>query len=242
MEMLLKSVMRIIDLHKPIRKAWILDLGDDVQGENMFQGTTITACDINVYDQVYGLACPVQARFCASLLQEVEEVEVVKVPGNHGNYQKVQPAGTNWDRFLGKALKDSLVNNPKIKVRMTGDFCDLVTIQGFRFFIMHGDQVMAQQGIPLFALRRKYQEYFALYQFHYAYNGHFHAGYHDQVNSVADYTGCPPLVTGDEWALKKIGRASKPVQLCFGVHPRKGRSFNYTLHTDSDYLPRPDFK
>ena len=106
--------------------------------------------------------------------------------------------------------------------------------------MVHGNQVRANAGIPLFALRRKMQEWYAyLGGFHYAYVGHFHAWGADQINSVADYQMCPPLVTGDEWALEVVGRASKPVQLVFGVHPKYARTFEYKLFTDESYLPRP---
>ncbi len=238
-EHFLNSVMNIINLHRPIRNAYILDVGDDVQGENIKQGTTIGSAMLSAEQQIYDLALPTQSRFIVSVKQGVQEVQVTKTRGNHGFYDKVTPKSTNWDIFLGKALQSSLQNQKGITINVSDQFYAVTTIRGFRFFQMHGDQVISQQGIPFFALRRKYQEYFALWNFHYAYNGHWHSSGHDAVNSLADYTMCPPLVTGDEWSLEKVGRASRPIQLVFGIHPKYGRTWEYKLYCDTDFLPIP---
>ncbi len=238
-EYFLESTMHIINLHRPIRNAFIFSLGDDVQGENVRQGTTIGTATLSAKEQIYDLALPTQSRFIMSLKQGVKEVIVTKNRGNHGYYDKVVPRSTNWDIFLGEALKSALVNQKGITINVADQFYALTNIRGFLFFQMHGDQVISQQGIPFFALRRKYQEYYALFKFHYAYNGHWHSGGHDAVNSIADYTMCPPLITGDEWSLEKVGRASKPIQLVFGIHPQNGRTWEYKLYCDKGFLPVP---
>lgn len=155
-----------------------------------------------------------------------------------GNSKEANPK-TNWDSMFYKSLALSLQNQDRITVNPGGAWYQLVNIKGWKFFLVHGDQVVAQQGIPLFALRRKFQEWFAYFGgFHYAYAGHWHSGAHDHINSIATYDICPPLVTGDDWALEKVGRASKPIQLVFGIHPKYGRTWEYKLYTDPGFLPK----
>ena len=236
---LLESAMTIINLHRPIRKVWVFNIGDNLQGENPYQGSKVDTVYQNAREQINN-EVKLQGSFLVSLSQGVEEVHFVGVRGNHGRYDKVSPDGTNWDLFLYDHLKLSLQNQKNIKINYSDRFYALVNIRGFRFFLIHGDQVHAVMGVPLFALRRKMQEWYAhVGGFHYGYVGHFHTEEKDMVNSVADYTVCPPLVTGDEWALEKIGRSSHPQQLCFGVHNKYGRTFTYTLHTDRKFLPKP---
>ncbi len=236
---LLDSAMSIINLHRPIRKAWVFELGDIGQGENPYQGSKIGEVECGAFEQVYEVGVPILSRFLTSLAGGVGEVELIGVSGNHGVYDKIATKGTNWDNFLLKALESSLVNQRNIHIRTPKEFYQLVNIKGFRFFLIHGNQVFAQQGIPLFAMRRKMQEWYAyLGGFNYGYAGHFHTGAYDQVNSHADYTICPPLVTGDSWALEKIGRASSPVQLAFGVHSEYGRTWEYKLRTDKKFMPQ----
>ena len=236
---LLDGTMTIINLHRPIRKVHIFMLGDIVQGENAFQGSKVGETLKGVYEQIHDDAVPILSRFVTSLAQGVKEIDVYGVRGNHGRYAKEAPDKTNWDSFFYKALAGAMVNQKGINVYLSKEFYQLVNIRGFRFFTIHGDQVSARMGIPLFAMRRKMQEWFAYVGgFNYGYAGHFHTEAKDQVNSVADYTICPPLVTGDSWELEKIGRASEPKQICFGIHDRNGRSFNYQLHTDEKFLPK----
>lgn len=238
LDKLLDSTMTIINLHRPIRKVHIFSLGDCVQGENPHQGSKIGETSCGAYEQIHDHAIPMFSRFLLSILQGVSEVDFYGVCGNHGIYDKTAPSKTNWDAFLYKGLADGLQNNKHINVYQPKEFYQLINIRGFRFFLIHGNQVFAQQGIPLFSMRRKMQEWYAYVKgFNYGYAGHFHSGAYDQVNSCADYTICPPLVTGDSWALEKVGRASEPKQLCFGIHDHYGRTFEYKLHTDDAFLP-----
>ncbi len=237
---LLKRVMSIISLHTPIRNINVFELGDVIQGENPYQGSKIGETGCGAYEQIHEHAVPIFSQFLCSLAQGAKAVNFYGVPGNHGIYDKAAPAKTNWDGFFYKALESANINQKNLHIFPAPTFYHLVNILGFRFFLIHGNQVNAVQGIPLFALRRKMQDWFAYVGgFHYSYVGHFHTGAGDQVNSVADYTVCPPMVTGDEWALEKVGRASEPKQLCFGVHPKYGRTWEYRLYCDEKFLPAP---
>lgn len=240
MNFLLDSAMTIINLHRPIRNVIVLMLGDMVHGESVYKGGHIEECKIGAYGQIYEHAIPTLAAFLVSLSQGVSKVDWYGVRGNHGSYDKTAVPRTNWDNFLYQGLNTHLQNQKNIIGHISTEFYQLVNIRGFRFFLIHGDQVRSSQGIPLFALRRKYQEYYAYVGgFHYAYNGHWHVGGKDHINSVAQYTMCPPLVTGDDWALEVVGRASSPIQLIFGVHSKYGRTFEYDLHCDPAFVPKP---
>ncbi len=238
-EYLTAKVLLIATLHKPIQQINVYYLGDQNQGENGHQGSKIGDTECGAYDQVHTYAVPTESRFLNSLAQ-IANVKVYAVPGNHGVYSKEATKRTNWDNFFYKALMDANINQKRLTVTMPTKFYELVNVLGFKIFIFHGDQVRATSGIPLFALKRKLQEWYAYVNgFHYAYGGHFHTWGADTVNSMADYQLCPPLVTGDEWALEVVGRASKPIQLCFGIHPRYGRTWEYQLYTDDSCLPKP---
>jgi len=239
-EYLTERVLNIIDLHQPIRRLHVFMLGDMSQGENVYQGSKLEEAEMGARLQIKQHLVPAMSQLLVSCSQVVKSVESYGVRGNHGKYDKAAPSGTNWDLFFYDSLESKLVNQERIHVHPSETFYQLVDIMGFRFFIIHGDQVNATNGIPLFAMRRKMQDWYAhVGGFHYAYAGHFHSAAADQVNSVADYTICPPLVTGDSWALEKVGRASKPVQLCFGIHGKYGRTWEYKLYADEKYLPEP---
>ena len=233
------KVLRIIELHHPVKRVHVFYLGDIVQGENPFQGSKIEETECGAYSQIHEHAVPTESKFLNSIAQCVESVEADCVWGNHGVYGREATKRTNWDNFFYKSLADANINQKHLTIIEPVKFYQLVNVYGFIFFLFHGNQVRATSGIPLFALRRKLQEWYAYVGgFNYAYGGHFHTWGADSVNSVSDYQLCPPLVTGDEWALEVVGRASSPVQLCFGIHPKQGRTFQYHLYTDDLHLPK----
>jgi len=167
---LLDSVMTIINLHRPIRQVNVFMLGDITQGENAFQGSKIGETGKGVMEQIFDDAIPIISRFLTSLSQGVERVDAYGVRGNHGRYAKEAPDKTNWDTFFYKVLESAMGNQKSVNVYPSRNFYQLVNIRGFRFFLIHGDQVNATAGIPLFAMRRKMQEWFAYVGgFNYAY-------------------------------------------------------------------------
>lgn len=240
MNNLLTTTMRIIELHRPIGKLYIFNVGDNVQGENIYQGSRIGETACGAFEQIYDYAVPIDVRFLVSISQCVEAIEYYGVPGNHGKYGKEATPLSNWDNFFYKALEHATINQKNIKIHCFRQFYQMVNIQGFKNFIFHGDQVRTNYGIPSYGLRRKLQEWYAHFGgFHYAHCGHWHTWEGGQVNEVARFEVCPPLVTGDEWAIEVIGRASKPIQLCFGIHPKKGQTWKYQLYTDPNHFPVP---
>jgi len=165
------STMTIINLHRPIRQVNVFMLGDIIQGENAFQGSKVGETLKGALEQIFDDAVPIVSRFLASLAQGVERVNAYGVRGNHGRYAKEAPVNaygvrgnhgryakeapdkTNWDTFFYKALESAMINQGNVNVFPSKNFYQLVNIRGFRFFLIHGDQVNATAGIPLFALR-----------------------------------------------------------------------------------------
>jgi len=237
---ILGKAMRIIELHRPIGKVFLNLLGDIVQGENIYQGSKIGSTECGAWEQINDYAIPLLSRFSLSLLQVTEEVEITGVWGNHGKYAREGTDKTNWDNFVYKGMGVALANQKKIKVRCPDIFCQLVNIQGFIYFLFHGHQIRTSLGIPSYGLRRKLQFWYAHFGgFHYAIGGHWHTWDSGQINSYADYQICPPLITDDEWGLEIVGSASYPIQLIQGVHPRQGRTWEYKLYADNEFLPKP---
>jgi len=185
LDYLLDSAMTIINLHRPIRKLWVFLTGDNVQGENVYQGSKVGDVECGAYEQIHSYAIPIFSKFLTTLSQGVTGVDVIGVNGNHGVYEKVAPTRTNWDGFFYSGLESAMVNQKSINIYPPKWFYQLVNIKGFRFFLIHGNQCPATQGIPLVGMRRKMQEWYAYVGgFNYAYAGHFHSEAKDQVNSL----------------------------------------------------------
>jgi hypothetical protein len=240
MEYLFESVMKIITLHRkayPVRKLHILMTGDNIQGENPFQGSKIGAVSMGARDQTIKLAYPAMVRLIGSLAQEFEEIEVECVKGNHGA-SKLAPETSSEDLRLYDLLKVYFGSHKRIKINIHEGFSAIVNINGFRCFVFHGDGIQCQQGVPFFALDKKLKSWYMQYGgFQYAFGGHFHKRHSDEISSRLEYFMCSTLVSDDDWALKQLGISSNPSQGLYGVHPRYGVTWRYAVQVDKKFLP-----
>jgi len=242
MDELFNSLMTIITLHRhmyPIKKLVVLNLGDNIQGENPFQGSKIGTASMGARDQTVKIAFPAWVKLIGSLKQEFEEIEFHGFGGNHG-HERLAPETSREDFRLYDLLQAYFtgLGNTKISIEIYEEFADIVRINGFKFFCFHGDGIPCQQGVPFFALDKKLKSwYMQCGGFSYACGGHFHKRHTDEVSSKFEYFMNASMVSDDSWALKKLGISSSPSQWVLGVHPRHGVTYRYPLIVDYKFLP-----
>jgi len=245
MEKMFDSIIKITTAHRqmyPIKNIRILNLGDNIQGENPYQGSKIGSVEMGARDQVKYIAAPRWNDFLGSLTQHFETVEMECFPGNHG-HDKLAPETSSYDLLLYDVLEAGIGRYREVKIGIHDEFADIINIEGFRFFCFHGDGIPCQQGVPFFALDKKLKSWYMQYGgFDYAVGGHFHKRHHDEISSKLEYFMCSTLVSDDEWALKKLGISSNPSQWILGVHPRYGVTWRYALSVDDKFLPKSDNK
>lgn len=240
MNELFDSVMTITNLHRnmyPLNDLVIIDVGDNIHGENPYQGATLGTVLKGAVDQVFDIALPAISDLLHSFKQEFKTIRFVGVRGNHGRVSLTSPRTSNWDMMLYKALAKA--DLPKgIEIEYSDDFKALIEIEGFRFFVFHGDQCRATMGVPYFALTKKVMSWATTYNgFNYAISGHFHKEDYLRISSKTKLLMNGSLVTDDPYALEVIGTSSIPCQWTFGVHRRYGLSWLYNLILDKAFIP-----
>ena len=239
------GVMTIITLHRklyPIRKLHIVITGDNVQGENPFQGSTVGSVSMGARDQVSKIAFPAMVKLIASLAQEFEEIIVECVAGNHGA-NKIMSATNKEDLRLYDMLKVYFAPHASIKINIHETPSAIVYINGFKSFIFHGDYIKSNQSVPLVAIKRKLTDWYIQYdRFQYAFGGHFHKRLTDEIGSRLEYFMCGTLVSDDDWAINTIGISSNPSQGLYGIHPKRGITWRYSLQVDKNFLPEKEDK
>jgi len=242
MDGIFDATMRIVTLHRniyPIRKLRILATGDNVQGENPYQGSKVGTIGMGARDQTTKVAYPAWVRLIGSLAQEFEEIELEGIGGNH-SYSKLAPETSREDYRLYDLLQAYFASNKRIKINIHEHFAAIVNIMGFACFLFHGEGIPCCQGVPFFALDKKLKSWYMQYGgFQYAFGGHFHKRHSDEISSRLEYFMCSTLVSDDDWALKKLGISSSPSQNIYGMHPRSGITWRYALQVDKAFFPTP---
>lgn len=235
METMFKSVMKIINLHRnmyPIRKLVVINTGDNIQGENPYQGSTVADVSMGARDQVTKLAVPTWNNVLGSFRQEFEVVEFHGVPGNHG-HDKLAPETSSYDLLLYDMLEAGIGREGGIDINVHEDWWAIVELLGFLLFMFHGDGIPCQQGVPYFALDKKLKTWHMQFGgFRYAFSGHFHKAHYNEVSSVLEHFMVSSLTSDDAWALKKLGISSQPSQGLYGLHPRHGITWRYCVDVE----------
>ena len=166
METKFNSIVTIVNLHRkmyPIKKLHILALGDHIQGENVHQGSKLEEVEMGARNQLIKIAVPVWNDYLASLRQHFTEIIIEGFPGNHGAYDRLAPATSNWDFLLYDILEQGIcqkVKNLTMNIHDDPSGMGIVNIMGFRMLCFHGDAVRSTQGVPYFALQRRIKEWY----------------------------------------------------------------------------------
>ena len=239
METIYKSTMIIVKEQRnvyPIRKLRILNSGDNVQGENPYQGSKIDSVTMGAGEQVTKLALPTWLDLIYSLKQEFEDIEIDAIRGNHGNPSKEAAEKTNWDLILYDGIKSVVEREKGIKFNIHEEEMATGYMAGYKFLLFHGGDIKCQQGVPLVAIKQRLIAWQGKYHFRYAFGGHFHKRLNDELSSQSEFFMVSTLVSDDGWAESK-GLTSIPSQWLLGLHPKYGISSRWVLYVDDDYLP-----
>ena len=245
MNELFDKTMVITNLHRnmyPLNDLVVIDVGDNVHGENPYQGAMIASVSCGAVDQVYDIALPAIRNLLYSFKQEFKTVRFMGVRGNHGRVSAISPRTSNWDMMLYKTLAKIML--PKgIVIESSDDFKALVNIEGFSFFVFHGDQCRATMGVPYFSLTKKIMSWATTYNTPgYFICGHYHKEDFLRVSSKTKLLMNGSLVTDDPYALEVVGTSSIPCQWSFGVHKNYGITWLYNLILDRSFLPGKEIK
>ncbi len=185
------------------------------------------------------VAVEILAEALLKLCQEFEEVHVPCVVGNHGRVTEERyfkgKATNNYDYLVYKMLEMMLADQPNLTWDIPKSFFTVVHVENESFLLLHGDVVKSWMGIPFYGLQRAYLKWRALhadygFPFKHMIVGHYH---NPNMQTIVRYeliiNGC--IKGGDEYSIGAIAAACDPVQIMFGVHPRKGITHRWYLNS-----------
>ncbi len=219
----------------PIRKLHIFMLGDMVEGWNIFPGQPQNI-DQDVLNQTYKLEDAL-ARFICQLLTVFQEIEVSCVVGNHGRVGKKgeNPHWVSWDMVLYRNLEKSLSNYPQVTFNIPTAWYYIKEVNGWRFYLQHGDDVKGWGGIPFYGIDRDQKNSRELLEtiderFDYIEMGHLHtpAMLPLMGGGFVTINGCWP--GGSILSMKNMKKTGKPIQWIKGIHPEYGVTWCYPIY------------
>jgi len=227
---------KITNLHRVnyrINELAVFMAGDIIENETLFPGQGF-CIDQSVLKQIFHTGIPAFARFFQHMSSIFTKVTVYCVPGNHGRVSKHNAPDSNWDRVfyltLDLALEHSLKNVKFVHAELQ-DFYLVADVKGYKFLIVHGDEIPIWMNIPYYGIERsssRWAQSIPRGPWEYLVMGHFHQSAWLKSNAKKIImNGAFP--TDSPYVLKKLKLDStEAVQWLFGVHDR-GISWRYEI-------------
>lgn len=182
------------------------------------------------------LACLIR-----DLAANFEETTVVVTAGNHGRLpdaRRVQQKDPtrSWDYLIGLFARAALRDIPSVRFVFPDSYTCTYEVEGWRFYQGHGHDIKSWQSIPFYGISRAATGLNALRSamgspINYFLFSHFHSkGSIDCPGGEYFVNGS--LIGGTEFSVNGLGRADRPCQWLYGVHPEHGVTHRWPLYAD----------
>lgn len=238
---------RVLKIHEimgdtiPFRdECVILNVGDHSTGQGIYPNQA-SYTHPHTLAQVHNHFIPSRIKLHKSLATRFKRIRDIYVRGNHGRTGKENPDEVNFDSFGAAALglyyadregDKSYRSRVTIEAELE-NWYRIVDIEGFGFHVSHGDTVKQYMGYPYYGVMRKVAGWTGAFDedWRYLVIGHFHTPMFTSWNRKYVFQN-GTFVIGDEFPRKTLGVTSEPTQYVFGVHERRGVTWQYPLNVD----------
>jgi len=232
-----ERIRRIIDIQKQgghaIRRGTLCVGGDMVEGETIFPGQR-WEIDSPVFDQACVVGPRILVEMILCMLEVVDVLDVVCVPGNHGrpgHFKAGNHPRSNFDMVLYHTAKVLVESNPelasRVNFRMAEEFFIVTRVFRWGVMMIHGDVIRSQLGTPIYGLRRNAKSWADLLEtpdiaepWDVMLTGHYHSCFQfDSGSKTIIQTGSPE--SNNRFALAYLAEGSYASQRLFFMHERR---------------------
>lgn len=214
----------------------VFGLGDFISG--YIHDELKQSAEVLLIEQVLA-ASEIIAEGLLGFCQAFREVQVHGVVGNHGrvseHYYFYGKQINNYDYMIYKMVEKLLARQKNISFDVPKSFWAVAQVENTRFLLIHGDSVRSYQGIPFYGIQRAYLKWRSLVKdygmdFDHMVMGHFHTPAKIPMGRYYAFIN-GSLVGGDDFSIGAVSAANDPVQMLFGVHPRKGLTWHFDINS-----------
>lgn len=222
-ELLGDKVTQLVAIQRedhPVKECRVYLLGDLVEGELIFPGQS-HLIDASLYRQVLADGPRILGGYLRRLAGAFERVHVVGVIGNHGSLggraRRDYHPESNADAMMYEATRLALESEERItwdENVISGERKWFATddVMGRTAFLFHGDQVKGGfAGFPWYGFGKKLLGWNRLYDFEYAFSGHFHTPVRGYYNGITHWGSGSPE-TDNAYAAEQLASAGEPCQ------------------------------
>ncbi len=207
-------------------------LGGDLIEQTAQFPNQVWGVDATTFDQLF-TAAKIIGDALLTLATHYTRLTVYEVPGNHGRVGRGKgrqsldyESDTNWDRIVGRVIRDRLAAQPRIEWHDAETWYHVGEIGEYRFLVHHGDTIRGFGGnIPAYGIIRKHLSWASgvMPKFTDAYLGHFHTPMQLPLAAGQRVFVTPSLVSDSPFAKEWMASQSVPGQRLHFIDPERGR-------------------
>jgi len=155
---LVNSIYKITDIHRSVYRVDTLNifgLGDFVHGSNDAGKWGFLHTEQNIMDQIFVLVNEI-TKALLILNKKFNKIKFHGVVGNHGRCSKrgIEKHYVNWDYIVYKMIESSLSNQRGMEFFVPRSLFQVAEVLGYKFLLIHGDQIKAWNSLPIYGLTR----------------------------------------------------------------------------------------
>jgi hypothetical protein len=221
------KIDRLVDLHRastPVRRCRVYFLGDLIENELTFPSQPWQV-DSSLYAQVALNGPQILGDFLRRMLATFDTVDVVSVPGNHGEpgglSRKQANPETNFDRMLSTILRHIFEAAGEKRITFTipdgfgrASWYAVDTIGEVGFLLWHGHQARRMSNashLPFYKLVMGWRSGAIPEPFSISVCGHHHVPTMLQINTVTHFIN-GTFASDSDYAIERLASNSGPAQ------------------------------
>jgi hypothetical protein len=241
------KIIRLTELQRashPIRRAKLYLLGDLIEGE-LIVPSHPHQVDSSVYAQVALNGPRILVDFIRRLLETFDALDVVSIPGNHGDVggpaRKMYNPETNFDRMLSTIVRHIFDASGEKRLtwkipdgygRSSWYAVDYIGDVGFQLW--HGHQARrtsSSSHLPFYKLVLGWQAGAIPERFTYSICGHHHTPTMLTIGHGALLIN-GTFASDSEYAVERLASNSRPAQWLLFARPDRGVTASYLVNLD----------
>ena len=241
------KILRLTELQRadhPVRHAKLYLLGDLIEGELIFP-TQPHQIDSSLFSQVSRHGPRILGDFIRRLLTTFESIEVVSVPGNHGDVggasRKSYNPETNFDRMLSEFVRQlfEASKEKRVSFRVPAGYgrsswyaVDYIGDTGF--LLWHGHQARRMSNsshLPFYKLVMGWRAGAIPEPFSVSLCGHHHTPTYLTMNTVQHYIN-GTFASDADYAIERLASNSRAAQWLLFARPGRGVTASYLVELE----------
>ena len=224
LDYLLLKTCRILEYYPNRPDTLVIALLGDMIDNAIMRDNQMASIEFQITDQIMGVV-ELMTDYIIMLSKYFKIIKCFGVYGNHGRItQSIKGAHPkdNFDRIVYWGIKERIRGLDNISLEFTEAQHMLVDVNGFRFWLEHGDTVRSWMGIPFYGAKREKSNIQEILSKFKEKADYMLVGHHHQSADFSDIFFNGSFIGGDIFSIGKLRRMNIPSQTILGINEKHG--------------------